>query len=79
MNVCPDERSPIIGKNAERGGGGEKITSRKVETHERVERPVLRVVVVVMIVRPAKRKGLEVSSVHQFGIVSDLRSPLVKC
>ena len=50
---------------------------RSFRTSERVERPVLKVIVVVMIVRPAEREGLEMSWVPQFGIVDNLWSPLV--
>ena len=68
VNVCP-ERRPIRGKNAGRG----ENQVRTVETHERVERPVLGVVVVVVMLRPAVCEGFEMSSIPQFEIVVDLR------
>jgi hypothetical protein len=48
-----------------------------VRTVEQVERPVLGVVVVVVMVRPAEREGLEMSLIPQSGIVGDLWSSLV--
>jgi hypothetical protein len=62
----------ISGRNAERGENHVPTA----ETHERVH-PVLGVVIVVMIVRPAECEGFEMSSIPQFGIVGDLWSPLV--
>ena len=66
-------RSLISGKKTRRG----ENHVRSFKTSERVKRPVLKVIVVVMIVRPAEREGLEMSWVPQFGIVDNLWSPLV--
>jgi hypothetical protein len=52
------------------------MRARTVVLHERIERPPLAIVVLSMLVGPAKRPGFEVSSVTEFRIIHNLRSPL---
>ncbi len=76
MNVCPELVPRPIHQPffvVER----RTRVARTVEIHERVECPVLGVVVVVVIVRPAEREGFEMSPIPQFRIAGDLGSPLV--
>ena len=46
--------------------GEENTHCRTVEIHERLKRPVLGVVAVGVIVRPAERKGREIRPLRQF-------------
>ena len=78
MNVCPEREreSQINHSTQKKKKTGTRVRARTVEIHERFERPVLGVVAVGVVVRPAKREGPEMRSLRQFWIVGDLGAPL---
>jgi len=58
--------------------GTTKTKRRTVELHERIERPDLGVVILPVGIGSTYRQGLEVSSVPELCVFTDLRSPLPK-
>jgi hypothetical protein len=54
------------------------MRTRTVKLHERIKCPKPRIIVLLVVVRAAKRPGLEVRSGRKLRVIIDLRSPLVK-
>lgn len=51
---------------------------RTIELHERIKCPIPGIIVLLVLVRPTKRPGLEVGAGRKLRVVIDLRSPLDK-
>jgi hypothetical protein len=54
------------------------MSTRTIKLHERIKCPKPGIIVLLVVVRPTKRPGLEVSTGRKLRVIIDLRSPLDK-